>query len=367
MAVALVVALGVGGIAAWQGLRDDDAGGRGPAAASGRAGSGASAPVCGPDGAVNAAGAGSFKAAMDRWSEVYQTACPGARTHYAAVGSGAGIQQFRNGSADFAVVDRTLTTAQAESVAARCPGGRPVHLPLGVLPVAVVVNLPGVDSLSLDAPTLAAIFRGRITRWNDPQIVAVNPARLLPDTVIRVVTPTDESSTTLAFTQYLSKADPTGWGSIPQSSLAAVNGGPGVSSTLVPQAVKQTPGAVSFTWFGGEAASLTTARLVTGAPEPVDVGTESATKAVATARVTGSGADLALEPDFTTKAAGAYPITQIGYAVLCDKGNDGAALARTRPFLGSVVGEGDGALQSGYAKLPPALAQKVRQNFATLG
>ncbi|MFF2193929.1 substrate-binding domain-containing protein [Streptomyces sp. NPDC058157] len=367
VAVAVVLALGTGGIAAWQGLRDDGKGGGGSAAASGAAGPGASAPACGPDGAVNAAGAGSFKVAMDHWSAGYQTACPGARTNYAATGSGAAVQQFSTGSADFAVVDRTLTAAQAESVAARCPGGRAVHLPLGVLPVAVVVNLPGVDSLTLDAPTLAGIFRGRITRWNDPQITAVNPGRLLPDTVIQVVTPTDESSTTLAFTQYLSKAAPTGWGSDPKSSLAPVDGGRGVTSTLVPQAVKQTAGAVSFTWFAGQAAGLTTVRLATGAPEPVDVGTESATKAVAAARITGSGADLALEPDFTTKAAGAYPITQIGYAVLCDKGNDGPALARTRPFLGSVVAEGDGAVQSGYGKLPPALAQKVRQDLAGLG
>ncbi|MER6203420.1 serine/threonine-protein kinase [Streptomyces sp. NPDC001586] len=367
VAVAVVVALGAGGIAAWQGLRDDDKGGRGSAAAPGGASPGPSAPACGPAGAVNAAGASSFKVAMDHWSAGYQAACPGARTNYAPTGSGAGIQQFRDGSADFAVVDRTLTTAQAESAAARCPGGKPVHLPLGVLPVAVVVNLPGVDSLTLDAPTLARIFRGQITRWNHAEIAAVNPGRLLPDTVIQVVTPTDESSTTLAFTQYLSKVVPTGWGSIPQASLAAVNGGPGVSSALVAQAVKQTAGAVSFTRYGGESAGLTTVRLATGAPEPVDVGTDSATKAVATARITGTGADLALEPDFTTKAAGAYPIMQIGYAILCDRGNDGAALSRTRPFLGSVVAEGDGAAQSGYAKLPPALAQQVRQNLATLG
>ncbi|MFF4102118.1 serine/threonine-protein kinase [Streptomyces sp. NPDC001903] len=366
VAVAAVVALGTGGIAAWQGLRDEDKGGRGAAAASGGASPGASAPACGPAGAVNAAGASSFKVAMDHWAAGYQASCPAARTNYAPTGSGAGIQQFRDGSVDFALVDRTLTAAQVESAAARCPGGKPVHLPLGVLPVAVVVNLPGVDALTLDAPTLARIFRGQITRWNHAEIAAVNPGRLLPDTAIQVVTPTDESSTTLAFTQYLSKVVPTGWGSIPQSSLAPVNGGPGVSSALVAQAVKQRAGAVSFTRFGGESAGLTTVRLATGAPEPVDVGTDSATKAAATARITGTGADLALEPDSTTKAAGAYPIMQIGYAVLCDGGNDGAALARTRPFLGSVVAEGDGATQSGYGKLPPALAQKVRQNLATL-
>lgn len=367
VAVAVVVALGAGGVAAWQGLRDEDKGGRGSAAPSGAASPGASNPVCGPAEAVNAAGAGSFKVAMDHWAAGYQTACPGTRTNYAPTGSGAGIQQFRDGSTDFAVLDRTLTADQSESAAARCTGGKPVHLPLGVLPVAVVVNLPGVDSLTLDAPTLARIFRGQITRWNHAEIAAVNPGRLLPDTAIQVVTPTDQSTTTLAFTQYLSKAVPTGWGTIPQSSLAAVNGGPGVSSALVAQAVKQTAGAVSFTRFGGDAAGLTTVRLATGAPEPVDVGTDSATKAVATARIMGTGADLALEPDFTTKAAGAYPIMQIGYAVLCDRGNSLVALARARPFLGSVVAEGDGAAQSGYGKLPPALAQKVRQNLATLG
>ncbi|MFH7595586.1 serine/threonine-protein kinase [Streptomyces racemochromogenes] len=367
VAVAAALALGAGGITAWQQLRDDGEGGHGSGAASGGPSSGPNGPACGPAGAVNAAGAGSFKVAMDHWAAGYQEACPGSRTTYVPAGSGAGIQQFGAGSADFAVVDRTLTAAQAEAAAARCPGGKPVQLPLGVLPVAVVVNLPGVDSLTLDPPTLARIFRGQLTRWNDPEIAAVNPGRLLPDTAIRVVSPTDESSTTLTFTQYLSKVVPTGWGSVPQSSLAAVNGGPGVASALVAQAVKQTTGSVSFTWSGGEATGLTTVRLATGAPEPVGVGTDSATKALTTARITGTGADLALEPDFTTKAAGAYPIVQIGYAVLCDRGNDGAALARTRPFLGSVVAEGDGAVQSGYGKLPPALAEKVRGSLATLG
>ncbi|MCB5179822.1 serine/threonine-protein kinase [Streptomyces antimicrobicus] len=373
VAVAVVVALGAGGFAAWQGLRDDDKGRRGSAAGSQGSGSGAIAPACGPDGALNSAGASALKPAMDYWSADYQAACPGTRPTYAPTGSGAGIQQFKEGSADFAVVDRTLTQPQAGAVAARCPGGKPVHLPLGVMPVAVVVNLPGVDSLTLDAPTLARVFRGHVTRWNHPEITATNPGRLLPDTAIQVVTPTDESATTLAFTQYLSKVSPTGWGTLPQSSLAAVGGGPAVTSALVAQAVKQTAGAVSFTRLGGEATGLTTVRLATGAPEPVAVGTESATAALATARISGTGADLAVDPDFTTKAAGAYPIVQLGYAVLCDRGNDGAGLARSRPFLASVVaGDAGGAGtkaadQVGYGALPPALARKVREALAALG
>ncbi|WP_260609713.1 serine/threonine-protein kinase [Streptomyces sp. WAC06614] len=373
VAVAVVVALAAGGVAAWQGLRDDDKGSHGSAAGSQGAGSGATAPACGPDGALTSAGASALKPAMDRWIADYQAACPGTRPAYAPTGSGAGIQQFKEGSADFAVVDRTLTQPQAGAAAARCPGGKPVHLPLGVMPVAVVVNLPGVDLLTLDAPTLARIFRGQVTRWNHPEIAATNRGRLLPDTAIQVVTPTDESATTLAFTQYLSKVSPTGWGTLPQSSLAAVGGGQGVSSALVAQAVKQTAGAVSFTRLGGEASGLTTVRLATGAPEPVTVGTESATAALATARISGTGADLAVDPDFTTKAAGAYPIVQLGYAVLCDRGNDGAGLARSRPFLASVVSGDAGSAgskaadQVGYGALPPALAQKVRETLATLG
>ncbi|RPF30033.1 phosphate transport system substrate-binding protein [Streptomyces sp. Ag109_G2-6] len=267
------------------------------------------------------------------------------------------------------MVDRLLTPAQTESAAARCPRGKPVQLPLGVLPVAVVVNLPGVDSLTLDAPTLARIFRGQITRWNHAEIAAANPGRPLPDTAIQVVTPTDESTTTLTFTQYLSTAVPTGWGSIPQSSLAAVGNGPGVSGSAVARTVKQTAGGVSFTRPGGEATGLTTVKIATGAPEAVAVGPDSAAKAVESGRVTGTGADLTVELDYATRAAGAYPIVQLAYAVVCDRGNNGEALARYRPFLVSAVSEREqrAAAENGYGTLPPALAQKVRENLAVLG
>ncbi|MFD0377828.1 substrate-binding domain-containing protein [Streptomyces sp. NPDC127112] len=369
VAVAVVVALGTGGIAAWQGLRDEDKGGHGSGAASGGSSTGASAPACGPGGAVKAAGAGSLKVAMDRWVADYQAACPGTRADYAPTGTGAGIQQFKEGSADFAVVDRLLTPAQTESVAARCPGGRPVQLPLGVLPVAVVVNLPGVDALTLGPATLARIFRGQITRWNHAEIAASNPGRPLPDTAIQVVTPTDESTTTLTFTQYLSTVVPTGWGSIPESSLSAVGTGPGVSSSAVARTVKQTAGSISFTRPGAEATGLTTVRIATGAPEAVAVGADTAAKAVADGRVTGTGADLTVQLNYETKATGAYPIVQLAYAVVCDRGNDGAALARYRPFLVSAVSEREqrAAAENGYGTLPPALAQKVRGNLATLG
>ncbi|KJY35192.1 hypothetical protein VR44_10605, partial [Streptomyces katrae] len=126
---------------------------------------------------------------------------------------------------------------------------------------------------------------------------------------------------------------------------------------------------ISFTRPGAEATGLTTVRIATGAPEAVAVGADTAAKAVADGRVTGTGADLTVQLNYETKATGAYPIVQLAYAVVCDRGNDGAALARYRPFLVSAVSEREqrAAAENGYGTLPPALAQKVRGNLATLG
>ncbi|MFD8141788.1 substrate-binding domain-containing protein [Streptomyces sp. NPDC059708] len=372
VAAAVAVALGVGAVPLTQWLLDADRTGGGSSSSSqGPPQPGASAFACGPDGSITVAGATSLKAALDRWQADYQAACPGARQFYALSGSGSAIQQFTAGSADFAVVDRLLTPAQVDSAAGRCPGGKPVHLPLGAMPVAVVVNLPGIDWLALNPTTLARIFRGQVTRWNHAEITATNPGRTLPDTAIQVVAPADESTTTLIFTQYLTKAAPTAWGTTtPQPSLTRVGSGPGATSSTVARTVRQTVGAIGFTRLGGEATGMSTVRLATGAPEPVAVSADSATKAVDTGgRLTGTGADLAVELDPTSKAAGAYPIVQLGYAVVCDRGNNAAALARSRSFIAAAVSEPEqhAVAEDGYGPLPPALAQKVRETLATLG
>ncbi|MFG3050884.1 serine/threonine-protein kinase [Kitasatospora sp. NPDC048239] len=316
--------------------------------------------ACGPLGRVQIGGDGLQEDVMDRWIVDYMKICPGAELAHDSLSAGTGFQQFLSGWPDLAFTDVPLTPRQAGDSARRCVGGRAVQLPLSVLPIAVVYRLAGVDALVLDAATLAQIFDGRITLWNDAKIARLNPQTVLPAARITVLRPSNDSSTTLTFTQYLATAAPDDWAHPPARSWPIRGGQPAPAGDLARE-VTGTDGAISFV-PAGDARQLRTARLATGAPAPVAVDADSPGRAAGAARIVGSGADLALDVDFTTRVEGAYPIIQIGYALVCDRGNVADALRALRPFVVYAVG-GDGqrsAAALGYGTLPPALAQKVR-------
>ena len=146
---------------------------------------------------------------MDEWIKAYQQKCSGATINYEGTGSGAGIQAFIAGTADFAGSDSALKDgAEQPQADARCAGGTAIHLPMVIGPIAVVYNVEGVDGLQLKPATLAKIFAGKITKWDDAAIKADNPSAKLPSTTIQPVHRSDESGTTDNFTKYLSKAAP---------------------------------------------------------------------------------------------------------------------------------------------------------------
>ncbi|MFF2039427.1 serine/threonine-protein kinase [Kitasatospora sp. NPDC058170] len=327
--------------------------------------SGPAAP-CGPVGRVQIGGDGLQEEVMDRWIVDYMRICPGAELAHDSLSAGTGFQQFLSGWPDLAFTEASLTSRQIIDSGRRCVGGRAVQLPLSVLPIAVAYRVEGVDALVLDAATIAQIFDGRITVWNDAKIARLNPQAVLPAARITVFRPSDDSSTTLTFTRYLATAAPADWAHLPARSWP-IRGGQPASAGDLAREVTGTNGAISFV-PAGAARQLRTVRLATGAPAPVAVDTESAGRAAGVARIVGSGADLALDVDFTTSTEGAYPIIQIGYALVCDRGNVASALGALRPFVVYAVGADAqrSAAGLGYGTLPPALAQKVRAAVQTL-
>ena len=105
-------------------------------------------------------------------------------------------------------------------------------MPAYVSPIAVAFNLPGVKSLNLDAKTIADIFDGKITKWNDPAIASQNSGAKLPGTAIATVHRSDESGTTFNFTDYLSKAGGGAWADDPNTVWpASIKGGQGFEGT----------------------------------------------------------------------------------------------------------------------------------------
>ena len=156
--------------------------------------------------AVDVTGAGSsfVYPVASRWSAQFSDAT-GHRINYQSIGSGGGIAQVKAGTVDFAATDKPLDGAELDEAALR-------QFPLVIGGIVPVLNVTGVapGALLLDGQTLAGVFLGKISNWNDPALRALNPGLTLPDAKITVVYRSDSSGTSFNFTNYLSKVS-TDW------------------------------------------------------------------------------------------------------------------------------------------------------------
>src|SRR5580658_10361536 len=145
-------------------------------------------------------GAGSTFAApiYGKWGEA-GAAATGVKLNYQAIGSGAGINQINNRTVDFGASDMPVAGDQLTE-------HKLIQFPTVIGGVVPIVNIPGVaaDQLKLTGELLADIYLGKITKWNDPKIVAINPGLKLPSLAIAPVYRADGSGTTFVFTDYLS-------------------------------------------------------------------------------------------------------------------------------------------------------------------
>jgi phosphate transport system substrate-binding protein len=137
-----------------------------------------------------------------KWAEAYKQKT-GIGLNYQSIGSGGGIKQIRAKTVDFGASDMPLTAADLEKDGL-------MQFPTVMGGVVLVVNLEGVKpgEMKLTGKLVADIYLGKILKWNDPQIAAVNPGVNLPDQAITVVHRSDGSGTTFIFTNYLSKVSP---------------------------------------------------------------------------------------------------------------------------------------------------------------
>ncbi len=151
---------------------------------------------------INGAGATFPYPLYSKWAYEYNRAT-GVRVNYQSIGSGGGIRQVTAGTVDFGASDAPLGAKEVEDAGL-------VQFPMAVGGVVPVVNLAGVGpgSLKLTGDVLADIFLGKITKWNDEHIAALNPGVKLPDAKITVVHRSDGSGTTWIFANYLSKTSP---------------------------------------------------------------------------------------------------------------------------------------------------------------
>ncbi|MGW0465774.1 phosphate ABC transporter substrate-binding protein PstS [Streptomyces sp. NPDC003027] len=324
----------------------------------------------GAEGQLLAAGSSAQKNAMDLWVKNFQAACSGVEVNYQSIGSGGGITKFNQGQVAFAGSDSALKEDEVAASQKICKGGKGINLPMVGGPVAIGYKLEGVDNLVLDAPTLAKIFDSKITKWNDPAIAKLNPGAKLPGSTIQAFHRSDESGTTQNLGKYLSTAAPADWKHDPKSKSWPAPGGQAANgSSGVAAAVKDAEGSIGYFELSYATANkIPTVSINTGASAPVAATTENASKAIAAAKVKGTGSDLALELDYATKAEGAYPIVLVTYEIACDKGNKAETLPTLKAFLNYAISEeGQKVLaDADYAPIPAEIATKVREIVPTL-
>ncbi|HVP01271.1 MAG TPA: phosphate ABC transporter substrate-binding protein PstS [Solirubrobacteraceae bacterium] len=168
----------------------------------------------------------------------------GVTINYQAVGSGAGIAQLQAGTVDFAGSDPPLAAADKAGL----KKGPVTQLPMALGAITVSYNVSGLKTgLKLDGATIANIFLGKITKWNDPAIAALNPGISLPSQTISVVHRSDSSGTTKGFAAFLAAYSPTWKSKVGVDKTLNWPTGTGAKGNDgVAAAIKQTPGAVGY-------------------------------------------------------------------------------------------------------------------------
>ncbi|WP_327116310.1 phosphate ABC transporter substrate-binding protein PstS [Streptomyces sp. NBC_01341] len=323
----------------------------------------------GAQGQLRASGSSAQKNAMDLWVKNYMAACSGAEVNYSASSSGEGIVAFNQGTVSFAGSDSALKPEEVAESKKICKTGQGINLPMVGGPIAIGFHLEGVDSLTLDAPTLAKIFDTKIKKWNDPAIAKLNSGVKLPATAIQPFHRSDDSGTTQNLGKYLGAAASSDWKYEAEKKWPASGGQAASGSAGVAAQVKQVDGAIGYFELSyASSQQISTVDINTGGAAPVKATSENASKAIAAAKIKGTGKDLALDLDYTTKAEGAYPIVLVTYEVVCDTGNKADTLGSVKSFLTYTSSEaGQKVLvDAGYAPIPEAINAKVRETVAAL-
>lgn len=264
--------------------------------------------------AAGLTGAGSTLVAplMANWINGFEIK-EGIPVKYGSVGSGAGIAQITARTVDFGASDAPLTPEQATA----CNGC--VQIPWGLSAVGIGYNLPGVKkgALKLNGKLLAAIYFGKITKWNDPKIKALNPGLKLPGMTITPVFRTDGSGTTYAFVRYLSKVSPAWRNEVGYATTVRFPTGVGGKGNAgVTSVVTKTPGSIGYI----EASYIIAAGIGAAAVENKAGNFEypnlkNIEEAAAVVKSVPANNELTIS-DPPKRAAKAYPISTFTYAIV---------------------------------------------------
>ena len=299
-----------------------------------------------------------------KWFDAYNKAT-GVQINYQSIGSGGGIRQFTEGTVDFGATDGPMSPAQIDAVK-----GNVLHVPTVIGAVVLTYNLPsiGTTQLQLDGATIADIFLGRITKWNDKRIAAMNAGVALPNTDIIVVHRSDGSGTSYIFTDFLTKVSREWKDKVNYAtSVKWPVGLGGKGNEGVTQQVKQLDGTIGYVeLIYALSNSLPYAKIKNSAGNFVVPSLASATAAA-------SSAKFAKDTDFRvsiTNAPGAetYPISSFTWLLVRQDSKDAAKAKLLRDFLAWMITPEAQAMagQLQYAPLPAEVIALVKPRIAGL-
>jgi phosphate transport system substrate-binding protein len=316
-----------------------------------------------PGTALTGAGATFPNPIYSKWFDAYAKET-GIRINYQSIGSGGGIRQFTEGTVDFGATDGPMTDEQIAAAK-----GDVLHVPTVLGAVVATYNLPGLgkQALRFDGSTLADIFLGRLTRWNDPRIAALNPGVALPAADILVVHRSDGSGTTYIFTDFLSKVSPewkTRVGHATSVEWPVGLGGKGNEG--VTQQVKQSEGAIGYVeLIYAISNGLPAAEIRNPAGQFVAPTLTSVSAAAEGARF---GADADFRVSITNaEGAGAYPISSFTWLLIHRQNPSSLKAQALRTFLGWMLEPAAQrmAVDLHYAPLPVRVIELIQARLRT--
>ena len=325
-------------------------------------------------GNFSGAGASSQQAAVEAWIAGFQGTNPEAKIAYNPSGSGAGVQTFLTGATAWAGSDKALADDEVEQSKSVCTEGTAFDVPVYISPIAVVFNLKGVSDagkhINMDAATIAKIFDGKITKWNDPAIADQNKDLKLPDTAITVVHRSDKSGTTQNFVSYFKDVTPDNWTydlseNWPNEVGQGAKGTSGVIST-----VKQADGTIGYADFS-QVGDLGTVAVKVG-DKYNEISAEAGSKVIGDSKqddtVKGDNR-IVIKLNHATEAEGASPIVLVSYDIVCPAYKDTKQAEFAKAWLTYVTSdEGQKAAQdaAGTAPLPSSLKSEITKSIEAI-
>lgn len=309
---------------------------------------------------INGAGATFPYPIYSKWFDAYAKVDPSVRFNYQSIGSGGGQKQILAQTVDFGASDGPMSDENL----AKAPG-KLLHIPTVAGADVVAYNLPGNPALKFDADTIAGIFLGKITKWNDPKIAATNSGVSLPNQDIVVVHRSDGSGTTYIWTDYLSKVSPEWKDKV--GTNTSVNwpvGLGGKGNEGVAGQIKQIPGALGYVeLIYAIQNKMPYAEVKNAAGNFVKATLETIMAALATAQI---------PDDFRfsiTNAPGkdAYPICGATWILVYEQQKDAAKGKKVVEFLKWAEQDGEKmAKDLQYAPLPENLQERVLKRIAEI-